>query len=71
MSTGGTRYSSRSSGSRYSYGQSRSIGQVVGDVIFMHDNGLRFCVFYGVNDPQNLVKLVKSLHKSRLDSLDR
>jgi hypothetical protein len=29
-----------SSGSRYSYGQSRSVGQAVGDVVFMHDGPL-------------------------------
>lgn len=50
MSTGGgTKYSP----SRYSYGQSHSIGQAVGDVIFMRDNGLPFCVFHGVSDPND------------------
>ena len=53
------------------YGQSRSAGQVVGDVIFLHDNGLPFCVFSNVSDPVNLVRLVKSLVKHGLDSLDR
>jgi hypothetical protein len=70
MSTG-TRYSRSGGGSRYSYGQSRSVGQTISDVIFMHDNGLPFCVFHGISDANGLVKLVKSIQKQQLNSLDR
>ena len=41
-----------------SYGQSSSVGQGVGDVIFMH-YGLTFCVFANVNYD----KIIISLHK--------
>jgi hypothetical protein len=64
-------YSSGMKHSRYMSGSSRSMSQAVGDVLILHDNGIPFSSLCGISDPNSIVKLIKSLVKSRVESFER
>jgi hypothetical protein len=57
--------------SRYMSGSSRSTSQAVGDILILHDNGVPFSSLCGISDPNSIVKLIKSLVKSRVESFER
>jgi hypothetical protein len=64
-------YSAGMKHSRYMMGNSKSTGQAVGDILILHDNGVPFSSMRGVNDPNGLVNLIKSLVHNRRQSFDR
>ena len=64
-------YSTGMKHSRYMSGNARSMNQAVGDILILHDGGVPFSSLYAVNDPNSVVKLIKSLVHARIQSFER